>query len=106
MRRIASAPTQVRFPNRTTIRSIFQALIGLAALAPILIGAMGLPAAGGIVGGVLAVSAAVTRVMAIPAVNEFLEKHLPWLAAKPAPAVEAAPVKHDDELDSDFRRQL
>lgn len=104
MRRLASAPTQVRFPNRTTIRSIFQGLLGLAAVMPILIGAIGLPTTGGIVGGVLVVSAIVTRVMANPAVNEFLEKHLPWLAAKPA--VEAATVKHDDELDSDFRRQL
>jgi hypothetical protein len=30
--------------------------------------------------GVLAVCAAVTRVMAHPAVNEFLRRFLPWLA--------------------------
>lgn len=95
----ATAPTQVRFPNRTTVRSVFQVLIGLAAIMPLLVAAAGLPTAGGIVGGLLAVSAAVTRVMAIPAVNKFLEDHLPWLAAKPAPV--EAPVTHDDELDTD-----
>lgn len=99
MRRLHNAPTQVRFPNRATIRSVFQVLIGLAAIMPLIVAAAGLPTAGGIVGGVLAVSAAVTRIMAIPGVNKFLEDHLPWLAAKPpAPEVKAI---HDDELDTD-----
>lgn len=79
------AATQIHFPKRTTIRTAFQVLIGLAAVMPIIIATLGLPAAGGIVGVVLAVSAGITRVMAIPAVNEFLESHLPWLAAMPAP---------------------
>ena len=99
----ATAPTQVRFPNRTTIRSVFQVLIGLAAVMPIVISTLGLPATGGIVGIVLAVSAGITRVMAIPAVNRFLEDHLPWLAAKPPAVVEAPVTHHDDELDTDHR---
>lgn len=94
-----TAPTQVRFPKRTTIRSVFQALIGLAAALPLVIGALGLPTTGGVVAIVLAVSAGITRVMAIPAVNRWLEDHLPWLAAKP-PAPEV-PAIHDDELDTD-----
>lgn len=94
-------PTQVRFPKRTTIRSVFQVLIGLAAVMPVVIATLGLPTTSVVVGGVLAVSAAVTRVMAIPGVNKFLEDHFPWLAAKPAPV--EAPVTHDDELDTDHR---
>lgn len=82
-------PTQTRRPWRTTLRTVFQALVGLAALAPLV--AAGVEEATGYdVDGVrfvvvaLAACAAVTRVMAIPRVDAWLQRFLPFLAADPA----------------------
>lgn len=79
----ASAPTQTEHPYRATIRTAFAVVIALAVGAPLLIEASG---AGTDVAGVaviLAVAAAITRVMALPWTNEFLERFIPWLAAAP-----------------------
>lgn len=86
---MTTQPTQVRQPTRTTVRTVFQALVALASLAPLIAagvydGSGDYPAA---VGQVLAVSAAVTRVMAIPSVEQFLKDYLPFLAAQPRPEV-------------------
>lgn len=79
-------PTQVRRPWRATLRTIFQALIGFAALAPLI--AAGVEEATGydldgvpFVVTALLVCAAVTRVMSIAAVEAFLQQFLPFLAA-------------------------
>lgn len=86
---ILADPTQVRRPWRSTLRTIFQALVGLAALAPLIAAAVE-EATGYDLDGVpfivvaLAASAAVTRVMAIPQVEAFLKRFLPFLAAAPA----------------------
>ena len=80
-------PTQVRQPWRTVVRTVVQALIALAALAPVIYSAAtnGDPAtATGALGGVLVVSAGVTRVMALPGVNAWLERFVPFLAAEPS----------------------
>lgn len=74
-------PTQIAFPGRTTVRTLLQVLIGLAAAAPVLISTVGLDTTGTVVGVVLAVSAVITRVMAIPGVDEILAKL--GLAAEP-----------------------
>ena len=82
----AVLPTQVRRPWRATVRTVFAALVSLAALAPLIAEAVeeatgydlsGVP----FVVVVLAVCAAVTRVMAVPAVEVFLKRFLPFLAA-------------------------
>lgn len=79
------APTQSRHPWRATLRTIFQAGVALASLAPTVAAVGGLdkldtaPA----VGQVLAVCAIVTRVMAVPGINDFLRKFLPFLATDP-----------------------
>lgn len=83
---VTVSPTQVRRPGRTTLRSAFQALVALAALAPILVTQAGLdteslpwlviP---------LGIAAALTRLMATPQVEEFLRSFLPFLAAAPDP---------------------
>ena len=81
-------PTQVRRPWRSTVRTIFQALLSFAALAPLLAAAVE-EATGYDLAGVpfvvtaLLVCAAVTRVMAVPAVEVFLRTYVPWLAAAP-----------------------
>lgn len=73
--------TQSEFPWRTTVRTVFQALIALAAAAPLLVATAGFDAGAGGVAVFLAVSAAVTRVMALPVVEGFLQRFVPWLAA-------------------------
>lgn len=78
--------TQEKMPWRATVRTLFQAVVGLAALLPFALEAVanGDPAnlgQGAVVA--LAVSGAITRVMAVPAVNAFLQHYLPWLAAEP-----------------------
>ena len=81
-------PTQVRRPWRTVVRTVFQALVALAALSPVIYSAAtnADPAtATGALGGVLVVSAGITRVMALPGVNGWLERFVPFLAAEPSP---------------------
>lgn len=72
-------PTQTEFPWRATARTLFQAFVGFCALVPLLVGTEVPPV--GAVGVALGVSGTVTRVMAIPQVNEWIGKYLPFLAA-------------------------
>lgn len=78
--------TQTEYPWQTVVRGLFQALVALAGAAPLIYAAFTQQdpalAAGG-VGTVLAVMGGITRVMALPAVEGFLQAHLPWLAAAP-----------------------
>lgn len=80
---MADQPTQVTHPWRATVRTIFQLVIGLAAALPTLVGLLGLPPSAGLAGA-LGAAAALTRFMAIPAVDSALQQWLPWLAAGPA----------------------
>lgn len=78
--------TQTEHPWQTVVRGIFQALVALAAAAPLIYAAFtqqdpGLAAGGA--GAVLTVLAGVTRVMAVPSVESFLQAYVPWLAAAP-----------------------
>lgn len=85
----AAPPTQVRRPWRATLRTGFAAAVALGAMLPLLVEASGLDETAAPVGGALAIAAGVTRVMALPAVEEFLRRFVPWLAA--APSVDGAP---------------
>lgn len=73
-------PTQTAHPWRATVRTLFAALIALAAMFPLLVDASGLDDTWGPVAGSLAIAGAITRIMAIPQVNQFLERFLPFLA--------------------------
>jgi hypothetical protein len=75
-------PTQVKHPNRTSVRTIFQGLIALAAITPLILTTAGIPVVGW-AAILVAVSGAITRVMALPGVENFLETYVPALAAKP-----------------------
>lgn len=91
---VGIAPTQIRRPRRTVIRTVFQALVALCAMAPVLVATTGLsPEQLPWLAGVLAIAGIVTRVMALPQVEIFLRKFLPWLAA--APRSPAAPPLDD-----------
>jgi len=72
--------TQEAHPWRTTARTAFQVLIGLAVIIPLVADELELSAPWALA--VVGVAAGFTRVMAIPAVEAFLEHHLPWLAAQ------------------------
>lgn len=83
------APTQSKHPWRATLRTIFAAGVALASLAPTIATIGGFDkldtgsAVGTVVGQALAVCAAVTRIMAIPGVNEALRRFAPFLATDP-----------------------
>ncbi|WP_280244928.1 MULTISPECIES: hypothetical protein [Nocardia] len=76
--------TQSAHPWRATVRTLFAGLIGLAAMLPLIVDATGLPDTTPGLAGALAISAAVTRLLALPGVNDWLRTYAPWLAADPA----------------------
>jgi hypothetical protein len=80
-------PTQVRRPWRSTIRTVFQGLVALATLLPFVVSGVYSSEADypAVVVQVLAVSGAITRVMALPQVEVFLRRFAPFLAAAPKP---------------------
>lgn len=81
---VTVVPTQVRRPWRSTVRTLFQALVALAVLFPILVETTGLdPEDAPWLAIPLAVAAALARVMALPQVEDFLRRFLPFLAAAP-----------------------
>jgi len=68
------------------IRTVFAGLVGVAAMVPLIYGAaaQGSPEeATGWTAVLLAIAGAVTRVMAVPAVELWLQRFLPFLAANP-----------------------
>lgn len=77
--------TQVRHPWRTTVRTVFQAVVALAAGLPLVVAATGGAKLAG-VGTALVVAAAVTRVMSLPWTESFLQAFLPFLSAEPSPS--------------------
>lgn len=81
-----SIPTQTVYPWRTVVRTLFQLIIALAAVAPFVYQSITNddPAlAGGLAGAALALAAGLTRLMANPQVDTFLAKFVPFLAATP-----------------------
>lgn len=79
-------PTQVRHPWRAVARTLFAALIAFAPMAPVIYrqATEQDPAqATGAVAVALGIAAGVTRVLALPAVEEFLRRFVPFLAAAP-----------------------
>lgn len=71
---------------RRTARTVFAAVVGLAAMLPLIYGAAAQHDPGEATGWaalVLAIAGAVTRVMALPAVEAFLQQFVPFLAAQP-----------------------
>lgn len=79
----APTPTQVRRPWRSTFRTVFQAAVAFAAMWGLVVEAMGLNERWQWVSASLVVTAAITRVMAVPQVEDFLARFLPFLAADP-----------------------
>lgn len=68
------AATQTTYPAKTTIRTVVQMAVGLAAMLPFLVADIGLDSKLPYVAGALAIAAFITRIMSIPAVNVLLER--------------------------------
>lgn len=75
--------TQVKHPWRATARTVFAALVGAVSILPEVLStahvdhtALGAQA--------IAVAGGVTRVLAVPAVENFLARYLPLLSAAPS----------------------
>lgn len=77
----AKKSSQETHPWKTTVRTLFQMLIGFLVLLPQIIDASGADDTVPWVGASLAISAAVTRIMAIPGVERWLRRWFPWMAA-------------------------
>lgn len=71
--------TQIQHPWRATARTVFAAVIAFAAMWSTIVAAAGLPDTAWVAASI-AVTGAITRVMALPAVNDFIVRFLPWLA--------------------------
>ncbi len=76
-------PTQVQYPWRSTVRTVFQVALGIAAMWALIIEAAGVDETAPILLSIGAFAAGANRVMALPAVNAFIDRFIPWLAAEP-----------------------
>jgi hypothetical protein len=79
-----SPSTQTKHPWRTTVRSAFQFLVGLAGGWALIVGAAGIDPGIEWVGTSLAIASGITRVMALPVVDALIRTHIPWLATDKA----------------------
>ena len=78
----APAPSQVRRPWRTTARTVIGAAFGLLPLLPDIARAAEVDTVPAVVS-ILAITAAITRIAAIPEVDAWLDRYLPWISADP-----------------------
>jgi len=76
----ATPSTQTAYPWRATIRTAFAFLIGLAAAWALIIQAAGIDPGLEWASTSLAIAAGITRVMALPAVDDLIRRFAPWLA--------------------------
>lgn len=80
---LARAATQSRHPWRAVIRTLFAALVGIAAMATPVYEAITQGSAAHATGWAavaLGICGAVTRVLALPAVDIWLTQFMPWLS--------------------------
>lgn len=80
----STPPTQVRHPWKAVARTTLAVISGVALLVDPVLDAVANgdgESLGAWAVGALAVSGAVTRVLALPAVNAFLDRFVPFLAA-------------------------
>lgn len=75
-------PTQTLHPWRATVRTVAAGIVALLPVLPSAVAAAG-PQVLGWAGGLLAVTGAVTRVLAVPAVDRWLTEYVPFLGARP-----------------------
>ena len=79
-----STPTQTRHPWRATVRTVFAVVVGVSASWGAIVTAAGVDQAEPVVASSIALTGAITRVLALPQVEQLLQRFVPWLAAAPA----------------------
>lgn len=67
-------PTQTQHPWRATARTIFAGVVSVAAIWGLVVEAAGVDQTGPVIAATLALAGGITRVMALPQVNELLGK--------------------------------
>lgn len=70
----SATPTQTRHPWRATVRTVFAGVVSIAAVWGLVVEAAGVDQSATIVATSLAVAGAITRIMAIPQVNDLLSR--------------------------------
>lgn len=78
--RAESTSTQTAHPWRATVRTAFALVVGLAGAWGLIVGAAGIDPGIEWVATSLAISSAITRVMALPVVDALIREFAPWLA--------------------------
>lgn len=76
-------PTQTTYPWRATARTVLATIISIAAVWGLIVQAAGVDETTPVVATTIAVAGAITRIMAIPAVNDLLTRI--GLGAEPKP---------------------
>lgn len=69
-----STPTQTRHPWKATARTVFAAIVSIAAVWGLVVEAAGVDPSGTVVAATIAVAGAITRIMAIPQVDALLTR--------------------------------
>ena len=75
-------PTQSRHPWRATTRTVAAAIVAFLPFLPEIVKMFGVESLPW-VAAIVAVAGTVTRVLAMPGVNGWLQRYLPFLAAQP-----------------------
>lgn len=74
--------TQSKHPTRAVIRTVLAATVALLPILPTLVEKLGVGTVPW-VAGILAVAGAITRILAMPDVENWLHEYVPWLSAQP-----------------------
>lgn len=77
---LTGTPTSVAHSWRATVRTVFQAVVGFAAMWALIVETLGLDSTLPWVAASLAVTGGITKVMNLPAVENWLVRFLPFLA--------------------------
>ena len=75
--------SQTRHPWRATARTVFALVVAVAAIWGLVIEAAGIDATLPVVAATIAVAGGITRVMALPGVNDLIGRFAPWLLPEP-----------------------
>lgn len=81
-----SAATQTRHPWRAVARTVFAVIVGVSASWAAIVAAAGVDETAPVVASSLTITAGITRVLALPQVEDLLQRFVPWLAAEPTDA--------------------
>jgi hypothetical protein len=73
-------PTQIRHPWRATLRTVAAAAVAALPIVPVVVHELGVESVPWVAGALVIVGGA-TRVLAMPGVEAWLRRYVPWLAA-------------------------